>query len=123
MNTSTRHISKWTDEHLEAKRSFFKENTRVMRELEQELKTVLVEYNTITRDDIKSMATQMMGMCKGDWREHYIKTAKKSELREKILLVISRTIEDNDAWLKAIEVEVSHRENLIKAKREAEKEA
>lgn len=121
MNTYTRHISKWTDEQLATKRSFFRENTRVMRELEQELKTVLFEYNSVTRDDIKSMAIQISGMCKGDWREHHIKTAKKSELREKMLLVISRTIEDNDAWLKAIEVEVTHHENLVKAKREAEK--
>jgi len=121
MNTSTRHISKWTDEHLEAKRSFFKENTRVMRELAQELNTILIEYNSVTRDDIKSMADQIIGMCKGDWREHYIKTAKKSELREKMLLVISRTIEDNDAWLKAIETEAAHRTNIVKVKQESEK--
>lgn len=121
MNTYNRYISKWTDEQLATKRTFFKENTRVIRELEQELKTVLIEYNTITRDDIKSMADQIIGMCKGDWREHYIKTAKKSELREKMLLVISRTIEDISEWLKAIEVEVAHRKNLVKAKRETEK--
>jgi len=121
MNTYNRYISKWTDSHLAAKRTYFTENTRVMRELAQELNTILIEYNTITRDDIKSMATQMMGMCKGDWREHYIKTVKKSELREKLLMVISRTIQDNGEWLKVIEVEVAHRTNLIKAKREVEK--
>ena len=121
MNTYNRYISKWPDSQLTAKRTYFNENTRVMRELEQELNTILIKYNSITRDEIKSMATQMMELCKGDWREHYIKTAKKSELREKMLMVISRTIQDNGEWLKAIEVEVTHRENLIKAKREAEK--
>lgn len=121
MNTYNRYISKWTDEQLATKRTFFKENTRVMQELAQELNTILIEYNSVTRDDIKSMATQMMGMCKDDWREHYIKTAKKSELREKMLLVISRTIKDNDVWLKDIETEAAHRENLVKAKHEAEK--
>lgn len=119
MNTSTRHISKWTDEQLEAKRTFFKENTRVMQELAQELNTILIEYNGVTRDDIKSMAIQISGMCKGDWREHHIKTAKKSELREKMLMVISRTIEDNGEWLKAIETEAAHRTNIVKAKQES----
>lgn len=78
-----------------------------MRELAQELNTILIEYNSVTRDDIKSMADQIIGMCKGDWREHTLKTAKKSELREKMLMVISRTIEDNSEWLKANEVKVA----------------
>jgi hypothetical protein len=63
----------------------------------------------------------MMGMCKGDWREHHIKTAKKSELREKMLMVISRTIEDNGEWLKVIETEAAHRASIVKAKQESEK--
>lgn len=35
-------------------------------------------------------------------------------------MVISRTIEDNGEWLKAIEIEAAHRTTLIKAKHEAE---
>lgn len=121
MNTSTRHISKWTNEQLEAKRSHFNEVNQSMQNFAQKLNSELTEYTTQTRDAIKAIATQMMELCKGDWREHHIKTAKKSELREKMLLVISRTIEDNDVWLKAIETEAAHRASIVKATQESEK--
>ena len=121
MNTYNRYISKWTGEQLEAKRSHFNMVNQSMRGLAQTLNSELTEYTTKTRDAIKAIATQMMGMCKGDWREHYIKTAKKSELREKMLLVISRTIEDNDVWLKDIETEAAHRASIVKATQESEK--
>lgn len=120
MNTCNRYISKWTDAELDTKRSHFNVVNQSMQEFAQTLNSELSEYTTKTRDAIKDIATQMMELCKGDWREHYIKTAKKSELREKMLLVISRTIEDNGEWLKAIEIEVAHRANIVKAKQESE---
>lgn len=112
MNTYNRYISKWTDEQLEAKRSHFNEVNQSMQDFAQKLNSDLTEYTTKTRDAIKAIAIQMMELCKGDWREHYIKTAKKSELREKMLMVISRTIEDNGEWIDKIQSEIEYRKHI-----------
>lgn len=76
MNTYNRYISKWTDAELDAKRSHFNEVNQSMQEIAQTLNSELTEHTTKTRDVIKAVATQMMELCIGDWREHYIKTAK-----------------------------------------------